>query len=58
MPCLLFFRGKPGGPYDVIRPGGGFSYAGSIHEGFPHMLALSGKGYNWLKDKPGVLQLL
>ena len=32
---LFFFRGRPGAPFAVICPGGGFSYVGSIHEGFP-----------------------
>lgn len=43
---LFFFRGKPGAPFAIICPGGGFSYVGSIHEGFPHALELSEKGYN------------
>ncbi len=43
---LFFFRGKPGAPFAVISPGGGFSYVGSVHEGFPHAIALSQKGYN------------
>ena len=43
---LFFFRGKPGAPFAVISPGGGFSYVGSVHEGFPHAVALSQKGYN------------
>jgi hypothetical protein len=30
----------------VVCPGGGFSYVGSIHEGFPYALELSQKGYN------------
>jgi hypothetical protein len=29
---LFFFRGKPGAPFAVIAPGGGFSYVGSVHE--------------------------
>lgn len=41
---LFFFRGRPGAPFAVICPGGGFSYVGSIHEGFPHALALSRMG--------------
>jgi len=32
---LFFFRGKPGAPFAVVCPGGGFSYVGSLHEGFP-----------------------
>jgi acetyl esterase/lipase len=43
---LFFFHGKPGAPFAVISPGGGFSYVGSVHEGFPHAVALSQKGYN------------
>jgi acetyl esterase/lipase len=43
---LFFFRGKPGAPFAVIAPGGGFSYVGSIHEGFPYAAAISDAGYN------------
>jgi acetyl esterase/lipase len=43
---LFFFRGRPGAPFAVIAPGGGFSYVGSVHEGFPYAAAISGKGYN------------
>ena len=43
---LFFFRGKPGAPFAVISPGGGFSYVGSVHEGFPYAAAISRKGYN------------
>jgi len=43
---LFFFRGSPGAPVAVISPGGGFSYVGSVHEGFPHAAAISSKGYN------------
>ena len=43
---LFFFRGKPGAPFAVISPGGGFSYVGSIHEGFPYAHEISNKGYN------------
>jgi acetyl esterase/lipase len=43
---LFFFRGKPGAPFAIIAPGGGFSYVGSIHEGFPYAHAISSKGYN------------
>lgn len=43
---LFFFRGKPGAPLAVICPGGGFSYVGSLHEGFPYAWELSKKGYN------------
>ncbi|VBB08616.1 alpha/beta hydrolase fold [Lucifera butyrica] len=43
---LFFFRGKPGAPFAIVCPGGGFSYVGSVHEGFPHAIELSKKGYN------------
>lgn len=43
---LFFFPGKPGAPFAVVCPGGGFSYVGSIQEGFPLAMALSRKGYN------------
>jgi acetyl esterase/lipase len=48
---LFFFRGKRGTegsrvPFAIICPGGGFSYVGSLHEGFPLALELSEKGYN------------
>jgi len=43
---LFFLRGKPGAPFAIISPGGGFSYVGSIHEGFPYAQEISRKGYN------------
>jgi acetyl esterase/lipase len=43
---IFFFRGNPGAPFAVVCPGGGFAYVGSVHEGFPHAIALSQKGYN------------
>lgn len=43
---LFFFRGKPGAPFAVISPGGGFSYVGSVHEGFPYAAVISARGYN------------
>ena len=43
---MFFFRGRPGAPFAVVCPGGGFSYVASVHEGFPHAAAISGKGYN------------
>ena len=43
---LFFFRGRPGAPFAVIAPGGGFSYVASVHEGFPYAVAISRKGYN------------
>jgi acetyl esterase/lipase len=43
---LFFFRGKPGAPFAIICPGGGFSYIGSLHEGFPLAWEISKKGLN------------
>jgi acetyl esterase/lipase len=43
---LFFFRGQSGAPFAIIFPGGGFSYVGSLHEGFPLAEAISKKGYN------------
>lgn len=43
---LFFFRGKPGAPFAIIAPGGGFSYVGSVHEGFPYALEINKRGYN------------
>ena len=43
---LFFFRGRPGAPFAVVSPGGGFSYVGSVHEGFPYAAAISKQGYN------------
>ena len=43
---LFFFRGDPGAPFAIVCPGGGFSYVGSLHEGFPLALEISKKKYN------------
>lgn len=43
---LFFFRGKPGAPFAIIAPGGGFSYVGSVHEGFPYAEEISRHGFN------------
>jgi acetyl esterase/lipase len=43
---LVFFRGKPGAPFAVIAPGGGFAYVASVHEGFPFAVEISKRGYN------------
>ena len=43
---LFFFRGQTGAPFAIVCPGGGFSYVGSLHEGFPLAMVLSQKGYN------------
>jgi len=42
----VLLPGKPGAPFAVISPGGGFSYVGSVHEGLPYAAAISKKGYN------------
>jgi acetyl esterase/lipase len=43
---LFLFRGRPGAPFAVIAPGGGFAYVGSVHEGFPYAEEISRQGYN------------
>lgn len=43
---LFFFRGEKGAPFAIVCPGGGFSYVGSLHEGFPLAFEISQKGYN------------
>jgi acetyl esterase/lipase len=43
---LFFSRGEPGSPFAIVCPGGGFSYVGSLHEGFPLALEISKKKYN------------
>jgi hypothetical protein len=43
---LFFFRGKPGAPFAIIAPGGGFAYVGALHEGFPYAVEISNRGYN------------
>lgn len=43
---LFYYRGNPGAPFAVIAPGGGFSYVGSVHEGFPYAQEISRRGYN------------
>lgn len=43
---LFFFRGKPGAPFALICPGGGFAYVGALHEGFPLAQVLSREGFN------------
>lgn len=40
---LFFFKGDFGAPFAVVYPGCGFSYVGSIHEGFPNAIELSKK---------------
>jgi acetyl esterase/lipase len=43
---LFFFRGKPDAPFAIVCPGGGFSYVGSLHEGFPLAQRISELGFN------------
>lgn len=43
---LFFYRGKPGAPFAIVCPGGGFSYVASLHEGFPLAWEISKKGLN------------
>lgn len=43
---LFYFRGRPGAPFAVVNPGGGFSYVGSLHESLPHAQWLSEQGIN------------
>lgn len=43
---IFFFRGESGVPFAIICPGGGFSYVGSLHEGFPLALEISKRKYN------------
>ncbi len=43
---LFFFRGKPGAPFAIIAPGGGFEYVASLHEGFPYALEITNRGYS------------
>jgi acetyl esterase/lipase len=43
---LFFVRGRPGAPFALIAPGGGFAYVGSLHEGFPYAVEISNRGYN------------
>jgi acetyl esterase/lipase len=43
---LFFYRGRPGAPFAVIAPGGGFAYVASVHEGFPYAVAIRERGYN------------
>lgn len=43
---LFFFRGKPGAPFALVAPGGGFAYVGAVHEGFPYAAQISRQGYN------------
>ena len=46
MAGLFVVRGKPGAPFAVIAPGGGFAYVASVHEGFPYAVEIGKRGYN------------
>jgi acetyl esterase/lipase len=43
---LFFVRGRPGAPFAIVAPGGGFAYVASVHEGFPYAVEISHKGFN------------
>ncbi|MBI5722295.1 MAG: alpha/beta hydrolase [Burkholderiales bacterium] len=43
---LFLLRGRPGAPFAVIAPGGGFSYVATVHEGLPYALAINRHGFN------------
>ncbi len=43
---LFFHRGDADAPFAIICPGGGFSYVGSLHEGFPLALEISKQKLN------------
>lgn len=44
---LFHFRGDgdADAPFAIISPGGGFSYVGSVHEGFPYAREIAAQGY-------------
>ena len=43
---MLVFIFISDAPFAVINAGGGFSYVGSIHEGFPYAMEINRTGYN------------
>jgi acetyl esterase/lipase len=43
---LLFLRGRPGAPFALVAPGGGFSYVATLHEGLPYALQINRRGHN------------
>ena len=43
---LFFFPGQEEAPFAMIAAGGGFSYVGSVHEGFPYAAEISALGSN------------
>lgn len=44
--ALFFLRGRPGAPWVLIAPGGGFAYVATLHEGLPVGMELNRWGYN------------
>lgn len=42
---LFYYSGETNAPFAVIAAGGGFSYVGSLHEGFPYAMELNNQGY-------------
>lgn len=42
---LFFFRGRPGSPFALICPGGGFQYVATLHEGLPVAGAVAARGH-------------
>lgn len=43
---LFLFRGRPGAPFALICPGGGFQYVATLHEGLPVAAAVAARGYH------------
>jgi acetyl esterase/lipase len=43
---LFFLRGRPGAPFALVAPGGGFSYVATLHEGLPYALQINRRDYN------------
>lgn len=43
---LFFFRGRPGAPFAVVCPGGGFAYVAVLHGGLPVAEQISDLGFN------------
>jgi len=43
---LFFLRGRPGAPFALVAPGGGFSYVATLHEGLPYALQINRRSYN------------
>lgn len=43
---LFFLRGRPGAPFALVAPGGGFSYVATLHEGLPYAMQINRRGYN------------